>query len=84
MPNVACARCTSTWRGRQLHRWWATCRADIDVLFDLRGIACAQGALVAARPDHYIAHMLPLDAHAALAAFFDGFMLAPAPQLSVA
>ena len=44
-------------------------------IFDLRGIDRAQGALVVVRPDQYIAHVLPLDAHQALAAFFAGFML---------
>ena len=45
-------------------------------IFDQRGIDRAQGALVVVRPDQYIAHVLPLDAHPALAAFFDAFMLA--------
>lgn len=31
--------------------------------------------MVVARPDQYVAHVLPLDAYAELAAFFDGFML---------
>lgn len=44
-------------------------------LFDLRGIDRARGALVVVRPDQYIAHVLPLDAHQELAAFFGGFML---------
>ena len=44
-------------------------------IFDLRGIARAQGALVVVRPDQYIAHVLPLDAHRALADFFAGIML---------
>jgi 3-hydroxybenzoate 4-monooxygenase len=44
-------------------------------IFDLRGIDRARGALVVVRPDQYIAHVLPLDAHQALAAFFAGFML---------
>ncbi|MDB5940775.1 MAG: phenol 2-monooxygenase, partial [Ramlibacter sp.] len=44
-------------------------------IFDLRGIARGQGALVVVRPDQYIAHVLPLDAHRALADFFAGFML---------
>ena len=43
-------------------------------IFDLRGVDRAQGALVVVRPDQYVAHVLPLAAHAALAAFFDGFM----------
>ena len=34
-------------------------------IFDLRGIDRAQGALVVVRPDQYIAHVLPLDAHQA-------------------
>jgi phenol 2-monooxygenase len=29
---------------------------------------------VVVRPDQHVANVLPLDAHAALAAFFDGFM----------
>ena len=31
--------------------------------------------MVVVRPDQYVAHVLPLDAHAALAAYFAGFML---------
>ena len=45
-------------------------------IFDLRGIDRGQGALVVVRPDQYIAHVLPLEAHRALADFFAGFMLA--------
>lgn len=45
-------------------------------IYDLRGIDRAQGALVVVRPDQYVAHVLPLDAHEALAAFFAGFMQA--------
>ncbi len=44
-------------------------------IFDLRGIDRARGALVVVRPDQYVANVLPLDAHAELAAFFGGFML---------
>jgi hypothetical protein len=44
-------------------------------IFDLRGIDRGQGALVVVRPDQYIAHVLPLAAHQALADFFAGFML---------
>ena len=47
-------------------------RADI---FDLRGIDRNRGCMVVVRPDQYVAHVLPLDAYAELAAFFDGFML---------
>ena len=44
-------------------------------IFDLRGIDRSRGALVVVRPDQYIAHVLPLEAHQALADFFAGFML---------
>jgi len=44
-------------------------------IFDLRGIDRARGCLVLVRPDQYVAHILPLDGHAALADFFDGFMV---------
>jgi phenol 2-monooxygenase/3-hydroxybenzoate 4-monooxygenase len=44
-------------------------------IFDLRGIDRGQGALVVVRPDQYIAHVLPLEAHQDLAGFFAGFML---------
>jgi 3-hydroxybenzoate 4-monooxygenase len=44
-------------------------------IFDLRGVDRAKGALVVVRPDQYIAHVLPLDAHQELAQFFAGFML---------
>ncbi len=43
-------------------------------IYTLRGIDRNQGCLVVVRPDQYIAHILPLDATEALAAFFDGFM----------
>jgi len=51
-------------------------------IYDLRGIDRAAGCVVIVRPDQYVAHVLPLDAHRELAAFFDGFML-PAPGLPV-
>ena len=44
-------------------------------IFDMRGIDRDQGCIVVLRPDQYVAHVLPLDAHAELAAFFDGFLL---------
>ena len=43
-------------------------------IFDLRGIDRKQGCLVIVRPDQYVAHVLPFGAHAALSAFFAGFM----------
>lgn len=44
-------------------------------IYEQRGIDRAAGALVVVRPDQYVAHVLPLDDHAALAAFFEGFLL---------
>jgi len=44
-------------------------------IFAMRGIDRDQGCMVVVRPDQYVAHVLPLDAHSELAAFFDGFML---------
>ncbi|MDO2934496.1 FAD-binding monooxygenase [Paeniglutamicibacter sulfureus] len=47
-------------------------------IFAARGIDRELGAIVVVRPDQYVAHVLPLDAHAELAAFFAGIMRAPA------
>jgi phenol 2-monooxygenase len=44
-------------------------------IFAMRGIDRDGGCMIIVRPDQYVADVLPLDAHAALAAFFDGFML---------
>jgi len=44
-------------------------------IFDLRGIDRAQGALVIVRPDQFVAHVLPLDAHRELGRFFEAFLL---------
>jgi len=44
-------------------------------IFDMRGIDRDRGCMVVVRPDQYVAHVLPLDAHAALATFFDGFLI---------
>jgi len=44
-------------------------------IFALRGIDREQGCVVIVRPDQFVAHVLPLDAHAQLAAFFEAFML---------
>jgi phenol 2-monooxygenase len=46
-----------------------------DDVFDLRGIDRASGCLVVVRPDQYVAHVLPLDAHEALTDFFAGVLL---------
>ncbi|MCP3466247.1 FAD-binding monooxygenase [Bradyrhizobium sp. CCGUVB23] len=44
-------------------------------IFAMRGIDRNAGCMVVVRPDQYVAHVLPLDAYAELAAFFDDFML---------
>jgi phenol 2-monooxygenase len=43
-------------------------------IFTLRGIDRERGCMVVVRPDQYVAHVLPLDGHEELAAFFAGFM----------
>jgi phenol 2-monooxygenase (NADPH) len=50
-------------------------------IFDLRGIDRDQGCVVIVRPDQYVAGVVPLDAHAELAAFFARAM-APARRRS--
>jgi 2-polyprenyl-6-methoxyphenol hydroxylase-like FAD-dependent oxidoreductase len=44
-------------------------------IFEMRRIDRRSGCMVVVRPDQYVAHVLPLDAHAELGSFFDGFML---------
>jgi len=44
-------------------------------IFEMRGIDRDLGCMVIVRPDQYVAHVLPLDGHEKLAAFFDGFMI---------
>lgn len=44
-----------------------------DDIFEARGVS-RDGAVVVVRPDQYVSHVLPLDATAELAAFFDGIM----------
>ena len=46
-------------------------------IFAIRGIDRAAGCMVVVRPDQYVAHVLPLDGHKQLVAYFDGFMLPP-------
>lgn len=50
-------------------------------IFTLRGIDREQGCMIVVRPDQYVAHSLPLDAHGALADIFAG-VLVPAGILS--
>ena len=51
----------------------ADLRSEHDI-FSMRGVDRERGCMVIVRPDQYIAHVLPLDGYAQLAAFFDGFM----------
>lgn len=44
-------------------------------IFDMRGIDRRSGCLVVVRPDQYVASIMPLQARAELATFFDGFMV---------
>jgi phenol 2-monooxygenase len=41
----------------------------------MRGIDRKAGCMVVVRPDQYVAQVLPLNGFAALAAYFDAFML---------
>jgi phenol 2-monooxygenase (NADPH) len=49
-------------------------------IFEMRGIDRQRGCLVIVRPDQYVGHILPINAHEELAAFFAGIML---PKVSV-
>ncbi|MDB5828296.1 MAG: Phenol hydroxylase domain protein dimerization, partial [Variovorax sp.] len=49
-------------------------RAGADI-FDLRRIDREHGAMIVVRPDQYVSNVLPLDAHADLAAFFGRILL---------
>jgi phenol 2-monooxygenase len=44
-------------------------------VFELRGIDRETGCMVVVRPDQYVAHVLPLDGHAALADFLAGILI---------
>jgi len=44
-------------------------------IFTMRGIDRERGCVVIVRPDQFVAHVLPLNGHAELAAFFAGFMI---------
>jgi phenol 2-monooxygenase len=46
-----------------------------DDIFDLRGVNRDTGCIVVVRPDQYIAHLLPLHGHEALADFFAGILI---------
>ncbi len=44
-------------------------------IYDLRGIDRQQGCMVLVRPDQYVAHVLPLEGHEALSAYFSAILL---------
>jgi phenol 2-monooxygenase (NADPH) len=44
-------------------------------IFELRGVNRQTGCLVVVRPDQYVAHVLPLDGHEALADFFAAIVI---------
>ena len=44
-------------------------------IFDMRGIDRDNGCMIVVRPDQYVSHVLPLNDHTGLAAFFSGFLL---------
>ncbi|MBD8892520.1 FAD-binding monooxygenase [Roseibium litorale] len=54
---------------------FCACPGEGRDIFGLRSIDREQGCLVLVRPDQHVAHVLPFDAHDALARFFDGFLL---------
>jgi phenol 2-monooxygenase len=43
-------------------------------IFDLRGVNREAGCMVLVRPDQYVSHVLPLDAHEALSSFLAGIL----------
>ena len=47
-------------------------------IFNKRGVNRETGAMVIVRPDQYVAHVLPLEAHAQLSDFFSRFFIAAA------
>jgi phenol 2-monooxygenase len=49
-------------------------------IFAMRNVDRETGCMVIVRPDQYVAHVLPLDGHKQLTAFFDGFMLPQSDQ----
>jgi phenol 2-monooxygenase len=49
--------------------------ANADDIFDLRGLDRDTGCMVVVRPDQYISHVLPLDAHEPLTKFFTGILI---------
>ena len=48
---------------------------DAEDIFDLRGVDREAGCMLVVRPDQYVSHVLPLDAHEALVSFFARFLI---------
>ena len=48
---------------------------DAGDIFELRGVDRDTGCMVIVRPDQYVSHVLPLDAHEALVAFFENILI---------
>ncbi len=46
-------------------------------IFDMRGIDRERGCMVIVRPDQHVAHVLPMEAHEELAAFFGAILRVP-------
>jgi phenol 2-monooxygenase (NADPH) len=44
-------------------------------IFDMRSVDRERGCVIVVRPDQYVAHIVPLDAHAEVTSFFERFML---------
>ncbi|HYH32003.1 MAG TPA: FAD-dependent monooxygenase [Pseudonocardia sp.] len=53
----------------------AFCPDPADDVFDLRGVNRDAGCLVVVRPDQYVGHVLPLDAHQELVTFLEGVLV---------
>jgi hypothetical protein len=51
------------------------CPDAADDIFELRGVNRATGCMVVVRPDQYVAHVLALDDHKALADFFASILI---------
>jgi phenol 2-monooxygenase len=49
-------------------------------VFDARAVDRDAGCVVVVRPDQYVAHVLPLDAHDELTAFLAGVLTEPSPS----
>jgi phenol 2-monooxygenase len=61
---------------RDYEKFFCTALTGEADIFEQRGIDRAEGCVVIVRPDQFVANVLPLDDTAALAAFFDRFMIA--------